>query len=178
MKQAYFIRHGNADYLEGCLTPHGIQQVERLANTLEALLPDNLSCLLVSSPSGRAVETAQILLPLLRKKTGKAVYIDREDLLDQYRSMGTRNTVLANGRQNIILVDKYKESEVGLFVAHEAIIAATCLAIAEHHRIPIPDFLKVEEDEIFPTIELPHIAEASVVHIDFQQKQFRYILPK
>ena len=205
MQQLYFIRHGNADYLKGCLTPRGIQQVERLSSTLETLLPNGLQGTLVSSPSGRAVETAEVLLPLIERKAGKKIYIEREGLLSELRSMDSEKSILESGRANVVLVEKYHALDYGFFVAHEKIIAATCIAIAERYGIPIPDFLKLVEDQpdeetfaLFmeekkcsreeallemkrfgwdPWIELPHIAEASAIHLDMVQKQVRYILP-
>ncbi len=205
MQQIYFIRHGNADYFNGCLTRIGIQQVERLSSTLETLLPDNLNGVLVSSPSGRAVDTAKVLLPLMEKKSGKKAHIEREELLSELRSMGTEKSILEGGRANIVLVEKYHASEYGFFVAHEKIIAATCIALVEAYDLPRPTFLRLIEDQpdeetiaFFmehmegskeealkkiksydknPLVQLPPIAEASAIHLDMIQKQVRYIWP-
>lgn len=205
MQQAYFIRHGNADYFNSCLTQLGVNQAQRLSSTLELLLPKTIQSILVSSPSNRAIETAQLLIPLLERKTGKRIYIKEEELLSELRSMGSEESILARGKENIQLVEKYQSTEYGFFVAHEKIIAATCMAIVESYGLPTPNFLSLIEDQLDertivffmrrmncsreealkkiksydknPLVELPHIAEASAVHLDFQQKQVRYILP-
>lgn len=206
MQQLYFIRHGNADYLKNCLTPYGVLQVGRLSSTLDRLLPENLEGVLVSSPSQRAVETAQGLMSLLIKKTRRTIYIDREQSLSELLSMGSIDTVLENGRWNIALINKYHGSEFGFFVSHEKIIAATCIALVKTYDLPMPDFLRLVEDQpdeetiaFFmehmkvsreealnkiksyiknPLVELPRIAEASAIHIDLDQKQIRHILPE
>lgn len=205
MEQLYFIRHGNANYVRGCLTPRGVQQVERLSSTLETLLPKNIQGTLISSSSGRAIETAEILLPLLERKTGRKIKIEREPLLSEVRSMGSDKTILEECEVNTSLIEKYNCFEYGFFVAHEKVIAATCRAIVERYGLPMPNFLKLIEDQpdeetidYFikkmkcsreealvkirgynknPWIELPPIAEASAIHLDIQQKQGRYILP-
>lgn len=202
MQQLYFIRHGNANYMEDSLTYFGVKQARELSATLEKLLPENLDGILASSPSGRAMKTAQELIPMLERKTGKRIYIEREPALDQMRSMGSVETILQNGRENTFLPGKY-QAEYGIFVAHDKIIVATCLALAEEHGIVIPDFLKTEgqidqslvswamkefghsrekaEEQVRkygmkPLPEIPTIAEASAIHLNLGQKQIEYIV--
>ena len=201
MQQAYFIRHGNASYRKNSLTHFGVTQVKSLVNNLEARLPEDISCALVSSPDGRAIRTAQEFIPLLEKKAKKTIYINEEQSLSSLASMGRVETLLANGRENTVLIEKYGGSDFGFFISHEAIIVATCLAIAEKYEISLPEFLKLKDfDEHLVTFtmreyscsreeaivlvkkhggvyipELSSIAEASAIHINFQQKQAEYI---
>jgi hypothetical protein len=201
----YFIRHGHADYYNDCLTRFGLSQVERLCATLETHLSDSIDAILVTSPAGRTFETAQMLIPLLERKVGKKLYIDRETLLSQEHSMGSDEFILEHIRENAVLVEKYHDSGYGFFVAHDRIIVATCIGIAEKYAIPIPDFLQLIEDQpdectieyfmrtmkssreealekirsyhVHPVIELPPIREASAVHIDLIHKELTLIVP-
>jgi hypothetical protein len=206
MQQIYFIRHGNADYLRGCLTLRGVQQVERLSSVLERLLPNGIQGTLVSSSSGRAIETANLLLPLIERKSGRRIRVEEEGLLSELRSIGGGKSMLERGKANVVLVEKDGLSDYGFFIAHENIIAATGIAIAERYGLQIPDFLRPIEDQpdeetfrLFmtdfknktradallhmkslgwnPQIALPPIAEASAIHLDMLQKKINYILP-
>jgi len=203
MKTLYFVRHGNADYMKDGLTQRGIAQVERFSSKLEGLLPNNQNLVLVTSPSGRAIETAQILIPMLERKTGGKVYFERENALYQTRSMGSDKIILENGRQNLFLLDKYSKYETGVFTAHDKIIVGTCIAIGEFLEIKTPTFLRAEQpiDESLvswaikefgytrekaeeqvrkyapsPLIEFPEMPEASAICIDIEQKQINRIL--
>jgi hypothetical protein len=201
MKEAYFIRHGNADYYRDSMTSIGVRQVERLLGILEPRMPENLSCILVASRSGRTTETAEPISLVLTRKAGKEIKIIEEPCLDQLASMGSDNTILENGKYNVGLIDKYSSLDYGFFVSHDKIITATCIAIAEKYKIILPEFLKIKEyDESLVNLaitefnltkqeaikkvkeysvfipELPFIAEASSVHIDFQEKKMEYIL--
>ena len=61
--------------------------------------------------------------------------------------MGSINSVLENGRRNTALINKYHGSEFGFFVSHEKIIAATCIALVGTYDLPMPDFLRLIEDQ-------------------------------
>ncbi|MFH1308119.1 MAG: phosphoglycerate mutase family protein [archaeon] len=205
MEQVYFIRHGNADYINEELTPIGEEQVEKLSQKLGDLLPDNLDCVLVASESGRAIETARMLKPMLKKKSGRELQIQEEPLIYQTRSMpGTAlDKLLQYGKENIALLEKYKSAEYGFFIAHKEIIAATSLAIAEHKGIEIPNFLQLNDHIEEATVDkfmkigdfssreearkkareyypfsptLPRIFEASGIHFDFPKNQINYLV--
>lgn len=206
MKEAYFIRHGNANYLEGCLTPRGISQRDSLVRTLEPLLPVGVLYALVSSSSPRVAETAEPFIDLIRRKTGQKLDLIPERCLGEREALGSFETLLANGVRNLGLMDKYKDVDVPLFFSHEKIIAPTTIALAEKLGIPLPNVLKLIEDKIDdaqlidmvmkrhkcsreevdeickkhyqwnPMREFPYIAEASAIHFDFVGKQVKYIL--
>jgi broad specificity phosphatase PhoE len=201
MKQLYFVRHGNAVYREDSLSRLGRNQVERLSQRLDEHLPESLDCVFASSPSGRAVQTAEILLPMIERKCGKQVYIESEPALDQTRSMWGAETVLRNGEENVALLDKYSRSECGIFVAHDNIIVATSVAIAKYEGIEVPAFIRVDEIDqslvswamgefgytreraeekvreygMKPIPEIKPIDEASAIHIDLEEKGIEYI---
>jgi len=187
------------------LTPRGHQQVERLSAILETLLPEGIHGTLVSSPSRRTFQTAELFSPLIARKTGERIYIEPEELLSELRSMGSDESILVNGRENVVLVEKYHSSQYGFFVAHERIIAATCISIADAYSLAMPDPLrlivdqpdeelvawymkrvdcsreqaleKIRSVDPHPLVDLPPIAEASAIHLDLVQKQVKYILP-
>ncbi len=201
MQQADFIRHGNADYFEDSLTYIGLKQVNNLVGNLEKRLPENILYGLISSPSGRALQTAHPISLVLTRKAGKEVKIIEEPCLGQIASMGNDKTILENGKYNAGLIEKYKGLDYGVFDAHDKIIVATSIEIADEYEIPIPEFLKIkeydeklvtwamnkfklEEKEAIEKVkqyslfvpELPFITEASAVHIDFEKKEIEYFL--
>ena len=202
MDQLYFVRHANADYLNDCITPSGKRQMDQLISILDQSLPESLDCVLVSSPSGRAMKTANGFVPMLTRKTGREISIVPERGLDQIRSIGSVEEILQNGRENVGLIEKYHSSEYGFFISHDKIIVATSLAIAEKLSINIPEFLRLDKEidqslvnwmmnqfrytkevsekklrecEIKPLQEIPEIEEASAIHIDLQKRQIEYI---
>lgn len=138
MKQVYLIRHGDADYSNDCLTDEGRARVRGLSRTLEGLLPLRERYSVVSSPSGRARETAELLLPMISEKSEETVYIDEDKRLSELRSMGTKEEMERYGEQNLALFEEYY-SDPGLFTAHERIIRAMAFAISNRFGITLPD---------------------------------------
>src|SRR3989338_3767793 len=138
MKQLYLIRHGDADYENDRLTDEGRDNVRGLSRSISGLLPQGIKCSIVSSPSGRAKETAQLLLPMLREKSGAMANIHEEPRLSEIRSMGTVDEMKRFGEQNLALLEQYN-SDHGIFTPHERIIRAMAFAISDKFRISLPD---------------------------------------
>ncbi|MBI2106500.1 histidine phosphatase family protein [Candidatus Woesearchaeota archaeon] len=138
MKQLYLIRHGDADYYYDCLTDEGRARVRGLSRTLMGLLPDRIRYSVVSSPSGRAKETAQLLLPVLSEKSGEMLHIYEDPRLSELRSMGNEEEMREYGKQNLVLLDEYN-SGIGVFIAHERIIRAMAFAVSEKFEITLPE---------------------------------------
>lgn len=200
MQGLYLIRHGNADYRKNRLTGLGQQQVKDLSSKLHSHLPDNQKYLLISSPSGRAYETAEGLVQLVRQKACNEVHIKKDENFSELNSMWFDDEMFEVGRQRIPLIESYGEScDILLITAHEKIIAATGIAIADKYGIQLPkDFGRIKAyreeyieeyvkeydlprhkvveklGEIFPD-ELPHIPEASAVFCNFDAKQVEIV---
>ena len=84
----YFVRHGDPDYQNDCLTPLGRKQAERAAERLSAYGIEHI----FSSPKGRAMETAEYTAKLLNKEIIQCDYM---------RELGWKSLneepILANG---------------------------------------------------------------------------------
>jgi len=204
MHSAYLIRHGHAAYGDDTLTELGIKQVQGLYRVLDKRLPDNITCSVVISDSGRTTETARGLSPLFEKKSGKKVIFNREPLLSQLRSMGSDDQLISNGKQNISLVKKYSDSGGYMFiVGHDRLLVCTANALADDISIELPEYLRIKEYEeshvlqamnqlgisreeaiekvkgwgIGPVMKIPPMAEASALFFDFVKRGFEHILP-
>lgn len=207
MQQIYFIRHGNADYREGCLTPLGVKQRDSLIEKLSPLLLAHFSYALVSSSSSRVTETAEPFVELIKRKTGQRLDLITERVLGEMQAIGSFKKLTEDGTRNLALIDRYQNSDIGLFFSHEKIIASTSIALAEKLGISLPEQLrlieeKIDDEELIkmimqrhkcsradvdlickqnykldPMKEFPYIAEASAIHFDLARKQVEYILP-
>ncbi len=204
MKELYLIRHGNANYMNDELSDLGRRQVHGLYRVLEERLPEGISCAVIVSGSGRTTETAKELIPLFDKKAGKRLYLQKEPGLSQMRGMGSDDQIIANGKDNLSLIEKYSdEGDCVFFVGHDKILITTGNAIADDLSIELPDYLKIKEYEesyvlqtmkglgisrkeaienvkewwLGPIMKIPPMAEASALFFDLQGKEFEYLLP-
>jgi broad specificity phosphatase PhoE len=101
MEKLIICRHGEEDGLKDVLTENGRGQIRRLADHLRSHVHER-PIVLISSPSGRTKESAEILCGEL----GLAGYICREDLLTE-RKMDLKT-----------IVAEYSKTEVVILMAH------------------------------------------------------------
>ena len=74
MVRLAFIRHGQSDYADpDGLTPWGRQQVEKIAQRLAAHLQGSQKVFLAFSPTGRTLQTAQVLADTLGFSRGRTI---------------------------------------------------------------------------------------------------------
>jgi hypothetical protein len=204
MHSAYLIRHGNSIYRNDELSEIGIRQVQGLYRVLDQRLPENITCRVVISGSGRTTQTAKGLLPLFEKKSGKKVILEVEPLLSQLRSMGSDDQIIANGKENTVLIKKYSgKGDYAFIVGHDKLLVCTANALADENSIEMPQHLRIREYEesyvlqamnqldisreeaiekvkkwgMGPVVKIPPMAEASALFFDFGNSRFEHILP-
>lgn len=146
MQQLYLIRHGNADYLNNCLTPNGVEQVRKLASKLENRLPTGVAYILVSSNYGRAIETAKILEPCIKTKSNSDINLHTDESFGELASFDlTYKPSVEIGMKNVRKIGEYfNGNDVIIITSHLKIIGATSYALGEHYGIEILPELRGE----------------------------------
>ena len=202
MERLYLIRHGNANYHYNCLTGDGETQVKNLIGRMKEDLPNNKRYSMVSSPSERVYQTAEMILPLIKQKSIDEISIlkdSRFSEIDSFFCFGEK--MFEIGKEKVPMIEAYGNScDVLVIASHELLIAATGIAVAEKYGMICPPNLgrikQYTEEDILRDIkeyslprekiiaaydksfcdELPKIPEASAVSLDFIDKKVRLIM--
>ncbi len=164
MKGLYLVRHGQANYMSGYLTESGIRKVSALGKLFESHLPQGCSYLHISSPARRAVDTGEILRPVIEKKAEGDFEYELWKGFDQLYTDSTFTNGLVEiklsrtgevGMRNAKnLFVRGLEKDVIVVTAHDHILAATGIAFAmendfkphPYFRLSVPSFIYEDDD--------------------------------
>ena len=149
MNQLYLVRHGHANYGLDCLTDLGIQQVNMLGKKLERKFLSGVGYAIATSPSGRAVETANILVPFIPNKSRLSIRLYNDPVFGELEEstfgLVTPHTT-GRGEESTTKIKEYLGgTDVILVIAHSRLIGSTCQAIASHYNIELPENLRMQE---------------------------------
>src|SRR3989338_9644996 len=150
MNNLYLVRHGHANYGLDCLTELGIGQVNMLGKKLKERFLSGVGYAIAASPSGRAVETADILKPFIPAKSSLPILDYRDSVFEELEEstfgLVTPRTIRRSEDSATKISEYLDGTDVVLVIAHSRLIGSTCQAIASHYNIELPKNLRIQEE--------------------------------
>jgi len=196
MNELYLVRHGTADWETGELELLGREEVLDLSHKLEKVMTPNQRYRLISSPIIRAYQTAELLLPLIRKKSRTYPDIENEPDLEEMAQLDYEGLIQI-GRGLLSMIKKYDDCDIAVMTSHMWKIYALAFALSEETDILLPESIASREqidpkskeelirvygagiDPILiePWIEIYSIGLANALYFNFQEKRCELISP-